>query len=481
MRNIIGREQELHDLERLYNSRQAQFVVVYGRRRVGKTFLIDEALKGKITFRHAGLSPLERSEGQNSMQRQLKHFYNSLVVQGMKKSRCPKSWLDAFLMLELHLQSMNQEERQVVFLDELPWMDTPRSGFLTAFEGFWNNWGCHRDNMMLVVCGSATSWIQDNLIDAHGGLYGRVTAHPMRLHPFTLHECEEFYHSRGIRMSRYDIVQSYMVYGGIPYYMSFLESDKSLDQNINCTFFGRDPLLKDEFVRLFSSVFSNPQEMMKIIRVLNTRHSGFTRQQLIEKTGLEDNGAFSKMLKALIASDFVDKYVPFGLGERESHYRLVDAFCRFYLHFIEGKTELITHFWQGDASQAIVSWRGIAFEDVCYMHVDQIKKALGISGLTTKQSAWAYRGNDETDGTQIDLLIERPDHVINMCEMKFYNEEFIVNKTYDRILINRQNLLEKQVGKRTIVHRILVTTYGLRYNEYSGDFVKTITMDNLFE
>ena len=128
------------------NPSKAQMVAVYGRRRVGKTFLVDEALKGRITFRHAGLSPNNEDSGKkNLLKDQLKHFYHSLLLHGMKKSKQPTSWLDAFFMLEQHLSSIDDGSRQVVFLDELPWLDTPRSGFLTAFEAFWNTWGCHRD------------------------------------------------------------------------------------------------------------------------------------------------------------------------------------------------------------------------------------------------------------------------------------------------------------------------------------------------
>ena len=479
MTNLVGREHEIKQLMNLYKSKSSQFVVVYGRRRVGKTFLIDEALSGKITFRHAGLSPVEKSTGKNQTQQQLKHFYNSLIMHGASKSHCPRNWLEAFLMLEIFLQSNDCGKRQVVFLDELPWMDTAKSGFMTAFEGFWNNWACHRRNLMLIVCGSATSWIQNKLIDNYGGLYNRITARPIHLKPFTLKECEEFYHSKNIRMSQYDIVQSYMIYGGIPYYMNLLETGRSLNQNVNATFFAKDAILKDEFVRLFSSVFSNPQAMIAIVRTLNQRHSGYTRAELLKKTGLKNNGDFSFMLKALIASNFVEKYVPFGLGTRNAHYRLIDTFCRFYLNFVEGKTSLPTDFWQGDASQQIVTWRGITFEDVCQNHISQIKHALGISGLTTKESSWAYRGDDETDGTQIDLLIERPDHVMNACEIKFYSDDFVVDKSYNRVLNHRKSLLSKQLPKRYVVHQTLITTYGLKYNEYSNDFDNVVTMKDL--
>ena len=299
MSSIIGRDKEIKELVELYNSDKSEFVAVYGRRRVGKTFLIDEALKGKITFRHAGLSPVDEEGKKNSLKDQLKHFYFSLQMQGMKKSKCPSSWMEAFFMLSQLLEAKDNGKRQVVFLDELPWMDTPRSGFITAFEGFWNTWGCHRDNLMLVVCGSANSWMLDNLVNSHGGLYGRTT-YEVKLSPFKLGECEQFLKKKGIRMSRYDIVQSYMVLGGIPYYLGYMKKGLSLAQNIDLLFFEKDAKLRNEYDRLFASVFSNPEQMKRIVGFLGTRRMGYTRQEILSKVGLDDNGLSSKMLKAQV-------------------------------------------------------------------------------------------------------------------------------------------------------------------------------------
>ena len=223
---MIGREKEKKELEELYNSGKAEMIAIYGRRRVGKTYLVDETSEGRITFRHTGLSPLdENSDG--LLKAQLKHFYNSLKLHGMEENKHPESWLEAFFMLEKQLQKTNDGSRQIVFLDELPWLDTPRSGFIQAFEGFWNTWGCHRKNLMVIICGSANSWMMNEVINNHGGLYGRVT-HEIKLAPFTLHECEEYYASRGVLFSRYDIVQSYMIFGGIPYYLEYMKKEYRL-------------------------------------------------------------------------------------------------------------------------------------------------------------------------------------------------------------------------------------------------------------
>lgn len=474
---MIGRKKEVEELNRLYNSNKAELVAIYGRRRIGKTYLVDETFKGRITFRHAGLSPVDENK-KGMLKAQLEHFYYSLMLQGMKKSKKPGSWLEAFYMLEKYLEEIDDGSRQVIFLDELPWLDTPRSGFMTAFEGFWNSWGCHRDNLLVIVCGSANSWILDKLINNHGGLYNRVT-YEIKLAPFTLRECELFYESKNVKLSRYDIVQSYMILGGVPYYLNYFQSGESLAQNIDRILFSRQGKLRDEYHRLFASVFTNPELMKKIVSQLYLRNAGYTRSEIAEQIGMQDGGTLSQSLNALIASDFVVKYVPFGKGKKE-HYKLVDPFCMFYLHFIDNRKQVDENFWQQNvSSQQVVSWRGYSYENVCFNHIPQIKKALGISGVITTHSAWSKR-NDDAEGTQIDLLITRNDNVINMCEMKYYSDNFSVGKDYYRVLLHRQEILTKEISPKFSIHNTLITTFGLTYNEYSGIFSNVITMDDLF-
>lgn len=480
MQPIIGRTKEIRELNDLYASRQPQFVAIYGRRRVGKTFLVDETLKGKITFRHAGLSPVDDDNKKNMLKDQLRNFQFSLMRQGLEKAKTPKSWLEAFFMLEMLLQGKDDGKRQVVFLDELPWMDTPRSGFITALESFWNGWGCHRDNLMLVVCGSATSWMQDKLVNNHGGLYDRLT-YEIKLSPFTLSECEQFFFSKNIRLSRYDIAQSYMAIGGIPYYLGYFQKGASLSQNLDSLFFSEHAKLTNEYGRLFSSVFSRPDDERKIVEFLSTRHYGYTREEIAKGTWLANNGNFTKMLDALIASDFVLKYIPFGYNKNESHYKLIDPFCLFYIRFVLGARGKDSQYWMHNENMPVLSsWRGIAFEELCFSHIAQIKKALGIVGVSSQQSAWALKGGSERDGGQIDLLINRADHVMNLCEMKFYSGDFAVDKSYYRKLQDRQRLLYGQLPKKTVIHHTLITTYGLAYNEYSGIFQNTVVLDDLF-
>lgn len=475
---MIGRKQEVKELNRLYNKDRAELVAIYGRRRVGKTYLVDETFADRITFRHAGLSPADE-DSKGLLKLQLEHFYNSLDIHGMEKGDKPTSWLEAFLLLEKFLQSKDDGSRQVVFLDELPWLDTPKSGFIRAFEAFWNTWGCHRKNLMVIVCGSANSWIQDKLINNHGGLYNRVT-YEMKLSPFNLAECEQLYKSNNVNMSRYDIAQSYMIFGGIPFYMGYVNPEMSLAQNVDNLFFKKGAVLRGEYDRLFASVFTNPDAVKSIVELLNTRNSGYTRKEIVNKLKLTDGGRLSSNLNALISSDFITKYVPFGCGKREEHYKLTDPFCIFYLHFVRDSKKNNEKFWQQNITSAAVSaWRGYAFENVCFNHIEQIKFALGIPAVITETSAWSKK-EDDTEGIQIDLLITRNDNIVNMCEIKYYSGPFKVDKGYYAKILRRQAILSDSISSKMTVHSTLITTFGLINNEYSSAFVNTITLDDLF-
>ena len=483
---LIGRKREIDELNELYVSQSAELVALYGRRRVGKTFLVDEVFSGRITFRHSGLSPIDSKDASDTGRKsrtydQLKHFHRSLTEQGIQGVDIPESWLDAFYMLEDYLKSKDDGSRQLVFLDEIQWLDTPKSGFMTGLEAFWNGWACHRHNIMLIVCGSSTSWILDKLINNHGGLYDRVT-YQIRLMPFSLYECEQYFDAKGIVMSRYDITQAYMMVGGIPYYMNYFKRDMSLPQNIDAMFFADNAPLKDEYNRLFTTLFVNPETMESIVEALSTKNMGLTRQELLKVTGLTNNGVFSEYLKTLISGSFIIKYYSFGNSRREEYYKLVDPFCLFYLHFVREGTSGRNLSWTNISTENRVTvWRGFAFENVCFNHVRQIKSALGISGVSTIETLWSKKGNTEITGTQIDLIIERKDNIVNMCEIKFYNDEFAVDKNYHFLIVRRNNLLREIIPKRAAVHNTLITTYGLKRNEYYDDFISVVTLDDLFE
>ena len=482
---IIGREKEQKKLRNLYEGERAEFVAIYGRRRVGKTYLVDEVFNSEITFRHAGLSPIsfdtENTSKKSHMKDQLRHFHQSLMMQGMKETTPPESWLDAFYMLEQFLMARDDPKRRLlIFLDEIQWMDTPKSGFMTGLEAFWNSWACYRHNVMLVVCGSSTSWIMDKLINNHGGLYGRLTCE-IELQPFNLYECEQFFISKGMSLSRYDIAQTYMMLGGIPFYLNYFEKSLSVSQNIQALFFDRGAPLKNEFDRLFASLFTNPEVMKTIVIALNSKKRGLTRKELLDKTGITDSGLFSKQLKALESGAFIIKYDSYGNGKRNSFYKVSDPFCIFYLRFVrEGSSKAKNECLNTSGSQSIVSWNGLAFENLCFTHIAQIKDALGISGVSTNVALWSKKGTNEEEGAQIDLIIERKDNVVNMCEVKFYSDEFIADKDCHFAITRRERLLREIVPRKASIHNTLITTFGLKPVEFFGDFVNTITLDDLF-
>ena len=474
---IIGRQLEREELQRIYDAEGSKFVAVYGRRRVGKTFLIKEHFKDKLTFWHTGLSPYDRDK-KFLLRDQLQAFHYSLQDYGLQGEPCPKSWLEAFRLLQKLLKQKNDGTRQVVFIDELPWMDTARSRFIPAFEHFWNGWAAKQDNVVLIVCGSATSWMEDNLINNKGGLYNRLT-HEIKLSPFTLAECEQFFKAKQMTMSRYEIAQIYMVFGGIPHYLDLFEKGFSTPQNIDRILFGKNAKLRNEFDRLFGSLFKNTEDYIAVVRLLAKRRSGYTRQEILQKTGLKQGGGLTLILKGLIESDFITNYIPFA-EKRHEKYRLVDPYCLFYLNFIDQQPSIDPQYWQKSYnSPRLNAWRGHAFEEMCFSHIEKIKQKLGISGVNSTESSWIV-SNDGKQQMQIDMLINRSDNIINLCEIKFYSSPFTIDKQYDAVLRARVQQLIDIVPKKQTVHLTIIATFGLKTNEYSGQVQSVVTLNDLF-
>lgn len=470
---IIGRQTEIKELENLYGNVHSEFVVLYGRRRVGKTFLVNELFRDRVTFSHTALSPIE-IEGKELMKMQLQNFTYSLLRAGAEITSPPANWLEAFFMLESFLESKADGNRLLVFMDELPWLDTPRSGFVTAFEAFWNGWGAKRDDLMLVACGSAVSWISDKLINGIGGLFDRVTSE-IKLEPFNLRETEEFFRSKDIRLDRYDIIQSNMIFGGVPYYLNLFAQDMSLAQNVDSLIFNRKGKLANEYDRLFGSIFSKPDSAERMIRFLAGKRVGYSREDILKGTGMVDGGEFTKLLRSLEESDFISRFRYYGESPRKSRYRLIDGFCLFYNYFCGRKDTNDNNYWQHNQNNPSVNaWRGYSFENVCFCHIGQIKSALGISGVHTETYSWAGASS------QIDLLIDRDDRLINLCECKYSSRDFILDKEYDARLRERQASFIDETGTRKSTLLTLITTFGLKHNEYSGRFQSVITSDDLF-
>lgn len=479
MSAIVGRKQEIEELEKLYNSDRPEFVAVYGRRRVGKTFLIKQALKDRFTFQHTGVSPVDQEDEKNRMKTQLESFYYTMLNHGLEGFKQPKTWMEAFFQLTQLLQRLDHGQRMVIFIDELPWMDTPRSRFLSAFESFWNGWCNGRDNVMLVVCGSATSWMLSNLSRSKGGLYGRLTAE-IKVSPFTLKECEEYFEHENIELSRYDIVQSHMIFGGIPYYLSYFRKGYSFEKNADMILFGSKPRLNEEFNRLFKAIFVNAEDCKNIIRLLATRNYGFTREEIASATGLPLGGGLSDTLTALAESDFIVRYSPYGKGTGV-YYKLIDNFCLFWLKFVEPNQEDASFINDNFTSNIMKSWRGVAFEQVCWQHIDQIRRALEIGGVKASISAWKVQGTESKAGAQIDLLIVRNDNIVNLCEMKFTSAPYSIDKEEEAKLMYRIEMLKESLASsKQTVHLTMITTFGLVYGKHSGKVQKVISCDDLY-
>ena len=476
MNGIVGREQVQGNLEKLYRSGKPELLIVYGRRRVGKTYLIRQYFEGKFAFYATGMyeAPLEK---------QLEQFAVTLGEYAKMPVATPKSWIEAFALLKSYLLK-SRIKRKVVFIDEIPWFDTPNSGFLAAFEWFWNGWGAGRNDLLLVVCGSATTWITHKLLANKGGLFNRATCQ-IYLEPFNLHETELLLKSKGINWSRYDITECYMVLGGIPYYLQQLDASKSYVQNIDEMLFARNCKLKDEFRHLYNTLFSNSEYYIRIVELLATKNMGLTREELIRLGHFSDNGYLSEALQNLETSDFVRAYSYFGKKKRNVTYQLCDFYTMFYLKFVKqhyGKDE---HFWSHsiDLPQRR-AWAGLMFEQVCHWHIPQIKAALGISGMLSEHSAWYERKADEeitSRGAQIDMVIARRDRVIDLCEMKFSVGPFIIDNGYEMDLRNKISTFRQQTKTNHALQLAMITTYGVKANAHSGIVQAEVTMDDLFK
>ncbi|MEK7257576.1 MAG: ATP-binding protein [Bacteroidota bacterium] len=421
--NFIGRASEQATLQAALNSTEPEMVAVVGRRRVGKTYLVKNTFGSRIAFEATGVQNARHAEQlQNFAFKINKTFY------GSEAKLKPKNWLEAFQMLILALEKQAFAQKMVVFLDELPWFDSRKSGFLRALGFFWNSW-CADQNIVVVICGSAASWMIEQVVNDRGGLHNRITRR-LDLQPFTLHETELYLRSRNVRLERYQVLQLYMALGGIPHYLKEIEPGKSAVENIGRICFSPGGTLAKEFQNLYPALFENAARHSVVVRALAQKWKGMTRSEIIRGVGLPDGGKTSKVLEELFFSGFITQYFPFGKIKREVTYRLTDEYSLFYLHFIEDKPKLGNEWWQTYSQTATFkSWCGYAFENVCLKHLLQIKKALGIAGIYAEPSSFVYAGTKDEKGFQFDLVLDRKDQTINLFEFKFYNASLSLDRS----------------------------------------------------
>ena len=469
---IAGRKEEQLLMNQLLASNKPAFLAVYGRRRVGKTFLIRQVYQKQIVFQMTGVARANTPQ-------QLANFFSVLKEADVSVAQDfpPKNWFDAFGLLKNYLQK-SKAPKKVIFFDELPWIDTPRSNFLSALEHFWNSWASARPDIILVVCGSAASWMITKLINNRGGLYNRVTQR-IRLLPFTLHETELFFRNNQIKLDRYQILQLYMAFGGIPFYLSEIRPGKSAFQEIDRLAFSKNAILVTEYENLYRSLFNHAERHITVIETIAKKNKGLSREEIVKASGFNDGGALTTVLRELAESGFISKSYPFGKKIRDSIYRLTDQYSLFYLKFIKDQKQAGSGSWLNRIDNPVWrAWSGYAYENICFQHIDSLKKTLGISGVYTEESSWL----DKARSVQIDLLIDRRDHVINLCEVKFTQNPFSLTKAYKEELERKSFAFKEETQTPKSVFPTLITTFGLKENIHSLGFIQnSITMDGLFE
>lgn len=469
MENIIGRKKEITTLKQCYDSNRAEMVIVYGRRRIGKTFLVRETFDNHFDFHITGLY-------KKSKAKQLENFANVLAEYSGEQYDTPKTWYDAFRLLKQYISDISHEGRKLIFIDELPWMDTKRSDFVSALENFWNGWGSGQKDLMLIVCGSATAWIMDKLLGDKGGLFNRDTER-IYLEQFSLKETEEYLTNNGILLSRREIAECYMVMGGVPYYLSKMRRGMSLAQNIDNIFFKKNPLLKGEFEHLYNALFTNSDVYIKIVEALSKTTVGLTRDEIAKQVDVSTGGNLTKMLENMANSDLISLSPYYGKIKKESVYQLSDFFTMFYFKYLQYQSN-DENFWSNrQESRTHTTWTGLTFEQICFTHIRQIKNTLGISGVASEYYAWRNNGNG---GAQIDLVIDRQDNIVNICEIKFCNDEFQITKAISDNIENKvKNFVQENKCKKAI-HPVMITTFGLTNSKYNSIVQNSVTLDDLF-
>lgn len=446
--NLIGRVSEISVLEEAMLSPEAELIAVYGRRRVGKTYLIRTVYENDIVFEISGLNNMPMTDQLENFSDKLMAAFNLPI-----EIATPKNWLQAFRQLIQLLEPRLSSKKQVIFLDELPWFDTPKSGFLAAFDNFWNSWASKQRGLVVVICGSAASWMIQNIVRNKGGLHNRITRR-MRLMPFNLNETELFLQSKYINLERYQIIELFMITGGIPHYLKDIRRGESVIQNIDRLCFTNDGLLIDEFKDLYAALFDNADKHVSIVRALAQNSTGLMRGEIIEACQISSGGGLTKMLEELLESGFISEFIPFNKTSKDAIFKLTDEYSLFYLKFIENSKAIGTGAWlDKSASASWRSWSGLAFENICLKHTPQIKKALNIYGIYSEQSAWRYVAKGDDKGTQIDLLIDRRDNCINLCVIKFSITKFTIDKKYAEELAAKRRIFIAQTGTKKMIFK----------------------------
>lgn len=457
---MVGRYAEIKTLNLILKKKKSAFLAITGRRRIGKTHLIDKHYEKNICFRFTGIQNASFEEQIKNFTIKLSEYSKTQLISN------PKTWQEALWMLKNYLKTLDKNKKQVIFIDELPWISTTRSGFLQILAHLWNDYLSKENHFILVVCGSASSWLTKNIINDKGGLHNRLTD-LIDLKPFSLAETKLFLDNLSIKLSQNEIAKLYMTFGGVPYYLEQIRKGESVDLAIDRICFSNSGVLKNEYNNLYKALFKNASNHEAIVKALAQKLSGLTRGEIIEKSKIKAGGNYNRTINELVQSGFVSEFIPFGRKKRGVMFRLNDEFSIFYHKFMRTNQKYTKGMWQQlSASQSYKIWLGFAFENLCLLHVDQIKKELGISGVYSEVSSYRVVGDKNEKGFQIDLLIDRKDDVINLCEMKYYASTFKIDKKYALELQHkRQRFIENSKTKKRVINT-LITNNGVLDNEY---------------
>ena len=460
--SLVGREPEKAIMTKLLLDEDSNLLAVYGRRRIGKTYLIREFFKKNIIFEASGINEKDKTQ-------QLENFWFSQYDFEKVKREQPKTWLKAFQNLKEFIESKKDNDKKVIFLDEIAWFETQKSGFLAALDKFWNQFCSKRNDIILVICGSAASWIINKIINNKGGLHNRLTCQ-IQLLPFDIEETKKYLESKKIQLVAQDIIKLYMIVGGIPYYLRYLEKGQSVDQYIQNMFFNESAILKNEFTNLYASLFKNSDNHIAIVKALSNKNKGLTRNELLIHSKLKSGGGFSEVLNELLLCGFIKAITPIQNKKEDVLYRLVDEYTLFYYKFLFNSK--ISNWLEFSNSQVIKIWQGFSFENFVLKHIKLVKKELGISGIISNEYSWYFKGSNDEDGTQIDLIIDRNDNCLNILEIKFYENEFVITKNIFSELSKKKFIFIEKTKTKKNVFLTMISLNGVKQNEY---FLSIIT------
>lgn len=484
---IIGREREIGLLNSMLESERAEFYAVYGRRRIGKTHLVKAFFdKKKCHFMHCtGIQ-------KGGIKDQLGAFYDAIsdcFFDGVTLQK-EQTWNKAFEFLKgLIDNKVSSRQKIVIFLDELPWLVTPRSKCLQMLEYYWNRYWSFDPRIKLIICGSSASWILKKIINDRGGLHNRVTRQIL-LRPFNLVETQKYLASLGVKLNMWHTTQVYMATGGVPYYLMTLhQKGLSSSQIIEQLAFSNDAPLQNEFDKLIASLFDDAAAYSELLKILSKHRYGLSQAEILNKsTHFSKGGRVTEKLKALADAGFIIKLKSYQNSAKGVYYRVIDEYTLFYFYWIAPLANTVQSssfgegYWQEiQKSAAWQSWSGYAFEAIVYKHLTQVRNALLIPPSAIADS-WRYQSKlaDES-GAQIDILFDRPDDVITLGEIKMTAKPFVIDKQVAANLVQKKDVFTRRIKTQKQIYIAMISASGVAQNHYFDELISgVVTLKDFF-